>query len=75
MDSPEDFEFVVQTLAGSRDVVISRTALSKLGGSGNTTPEDIILRYQERLRAVVERKLGKGRSADSGQIRLHATDF
>ncbi len=31
IDSPEDFEFVVQTTAGSRDVVISRTALSKLG--------------------------------------------
>ncbi len=75
MESPEDFEFVVQTLAGVRDVVVSRTALSKLGGSGNATPQDIILRCQDALRAVVERKLVKGRSADNGQIRLHATDF
>lgn len=75
IDSPEDFEFVVQTTAGNRDVVISRTALSELGGSGSSTPADIILRYQDALCAVVERKLVKGRSADSGQIRLHATDF
>jgi hypothetical protein len=74
MESPEDFEFVVQTLTGSRDVVISRTALAKLGG-GNATPEDIARRHMDMLRVAVERKIVKGRSADGGQIRLHATDF
>jgi hypothetical protein len=74
MESPEDFEFVVQTLTGSRDVVISRTALGKLGG-GNTTPEDIANRHMDMLRVAVERKIMKGRSVDGGQIRLHATDF
>jgi hypothetical protein len=73
MESNEDFEFVVQTGDGSRDVVVSKTALRALSGAG-VTPVDATRRYREELERIVERKIASGRSA-AGQIRLHGTDF
>jgi hypothetical protein len=73
MESNEDFEFVVQTSEGSRDVVVSKTALRALSGAG-VTPMDATRRYRDELKRIVERKIATGR-AGAGQIRLHGTDF
>jgi hypothetical protein len=74
MESSEDFEFVVQTLTGERDVVISRSALSRFGQQKFATADDLVANHKPALCRIVERKIAKGKSG-SGQIRLHATDL
>ncbi len=72
MESGEDFEFVVQPSEGSRDVVVSKTALRTLSGTG-VTPTEAAKRDRAELERIVERKISSGRSG-AGQIRLHGTD-
>jgi AraC-like DNA-binding protein len=74
MDSDEDFALVVQTETGSRDVVISKTALRTLSKRSGASPTDIARIFRDELEAAVARKIAKGRAGD-GQIRLHGTDL